>query len=197
MDYISESFRSSMKLPKNGLLLLRHGTIMDHVFPRIEEPLSTDGEKLVRRIAEQWNSSESPSSLFSSPLQRCVQTAEILSQRSNWFQTVTQSNLLGGHGAYVTDSKILGSQLSKLSESGRRNLFISHMKGEKIDGMRSLREGSEMILDTLYPSSNNEFTLAVSHETIITALGAYLGGNPHEWPDPLCGIHVTKGDAYG
>jgi broad specificity phosphatase PhoE len=71
------------------------------------------------------------------------------------------------------------------------------MKGEKIDGMRSLREGSEMILDTLYPSSNNEFTLAVSHETIITALGAYLGGNPHEWPDPLCGIHVTKGDAYG
>tara|TARA_A100001037_G_scaffold171880_1_gene154429 strand:- start:1916 stop:2599 length:684 start_codon:yes stop_codon:yes gene_type:complete len=197
MDYVSKSFQSSIRLPNNGLLLLRHGPIIDHVFPRIEEPLSTDGEKLVRRIAEQWNSSEPPSSLVSSPLKRCVQTAEILNQQSNWFQTLTQSKLLGGHGAYVIDSKILGSQLSKLSERGRRNLFISHMKGEKVDGMRSLMEGSEKILDTLYPSSNKNFTLAVSHETIIAALGAYLGGNPHEWPDHLCGIHVTKGDAVG
>ena len=69
------------------------------------------------------------------------------------------------------------------------------MRGEDVDGMRSVEEGSRMILRGLYPMKNSQLNIAVSHETVIAAVWAYLGGDPSEWPDPMCGIHVRACDA--
>ena len=46
-------------------------------------------------------------------------------------------------------------------------------------------EGSKLILDELYPASKTELVIAISHETIIVTLSAYLGDDPTKWPEPM------------
>ena len=194
MEYSFKRFSSSCKLPDVGLLIIRHGPRSGGKFPREGEPLSTEGAESVRQLALKWENSPRPNHLISSPLERCLETAEILNTACGWNQRIVESRLLGGHGAFVVDSRALGSQLSKLSDSEGRNLFISHMRGENVAGMRNLAEGSRLILDELYPASKTELVVAISHETIIAALGAYLGDDPTKWPEPMSGVHVVRKD---
>lgn len=195
MKYECEAFDCAGGLPEHGLLLLRHGPRAGGQFPQAHVPLSQDGEKFVHGVGKRWKSDEKPSRLYSSPLQRCIHTAETLSSSCDWDVEVMESTLLGGHGAFVIDSKALGTQLTKLSEQDGRALFIAHMRGEDVDGMRPVEQGSRMILEALCPKNDFELHIAISHETVIAAVGAYLGGDPSDWPNPMCGIHVRACDA--
>ena len=194
MEFSFKRFSPSCQLPDVGLLILRHGPRSGGKFPRESEPLSTEGAESVTQLALKWKNSSRPNRLLSSPLERCLETAEILNTVCDWNQRIVESRLLGGHGAFVVDSRALGSQLSRLSDGEGRNLFISHMRGEDVAGMRDLAEGSKLILDELYPASKAELVIAISHETIIAALGAYLGDDPTKWPEPMSGVHVVRKD---
>ncbi len=192
MEFSFKLFSPSHQLPDVGLLILRHGPRSGGKFPSEDVPLSPEGAESVRESALKWKNFPGPDGLLSSPLERCRETAEILNTVCDWDREIVESRLLGGHGAFVIDSRALGSQLSMLSDSKGRDLFISHMKGENVAGMRPLAEGSRLILDELYPASNTELVIAISHETIIAAVGAYLGDDPTNWPEPMCGLHVVR-----
>lgn len=186
---IVSQFTIGDSIPNKGLLLLRHGPKKQRIHPLEQTTLSEDGIREVLKFAEVWDG-PIPSSVFTSPIDRCVQTASIIIQTNHWEQAVHESRLLGDPGPFVIDSKVVSRQLEGLDDDGVMGFFREHIEGTDKPGMATLEEGSEALLKELVEPNTEGLVLAVSHDVIISALAAHLGVFDGEWPEPLCGLVI-------
>lgn len=182
-------FTSGDAIPNEGLLLIRHGPKKKRIHPLEQTTLSEDGIRQVLQFAQAWDG-PIPSRVVTSPIERCVQTASIITQTNHWEQAVHESRLLGDPGPFVIDSKAVSDQLEGLDDQGTMDFFREHIHGTAKPGMASLAGGSSALLRELVESHTEGLVLAVSHDVIISALAAHLGLYDDEWPEPLCGLVI-------
>ena len=186
---IVSQFTIGDSIPNKGLLLLRHGPKKKRNHPLEQTNLSEDGIRQVLEFAEAWDG-PIPSIVFTSPIDRCLQTASIIIQTNHWEQAVHESRLLGNPGPFVVDSKVVSRQLEGLDDDGAMGFFREHIEGTDKPGMATLEEGSEALLKELVEPLTGGLVLAVSHDVIIAGVAAYLGVHDGVWPEPLCGLVI-------
>ena len=186
---IVNQFTIGDSIPNKGLLLLRHGPKKKRNHPLEQTNLSEDGIRQVLEFAEAWDG-PIPSSVFTSPIDRCVQTASIIIQTNHWEQAVHESRMLGDPGPFVIDSEVVSRQLEGLDDDRTMGFFHEHIEGTDKPGMATLEEGSKALLKELVEPLTGGLVLAVSHDVIIAGVAAYLGVHDGEWPEPLCGLVI-------
>ena len=186
---IVSQFTVGDAIPNDGLLLIRHGPKKKRNHPLEQTNLSEDGFRQVLEFAEAWDG-PIPSSVFTSPIHRCLQTASIIIQTNHWEQAVHESRLLGDPGPFVIDSKVVSHQLEGLDDDGTTGFFREHIEGAAKPGMASIAEGSAALLEEVLGTQTDGLVLAISHDVIISALAAHLGIDDYGWPDPLCGLVI-------
>ena len=186
---IVSQFTVGDSIPNKGLLLLRHGPKKKRNHPLEQTNLSEDGIRKVLQFADMWDGPV-PCRVFTSPIDRCVQTASIIIQTNHWKQAVHESRLLGDPGPFVIDSKVVSRQLEGLNDEGVMDFFQEHIDGAAKPGMASIAEGSAALLEEVLGTQTGGLVLAISHDVIISALAAHLGIDDYGWPDPLCGLVI-------
>ena len=152
--------------------------------------LTTEGT----RAAEQLGAALSEGRalrMLSSPVPRCVQTAQALLRGAGSSAVVKTDSRLGGPGAFVVDPETAGPLFLELPipEVARRQLHDT----SSLPGMRPTSEGVEMLLDLVTSPLGNEgkIHVFVTHDIILSVFAAALYGKCVDeigWPDFLEGM---------
>jgi len=126
-------------------------------------------------------------SVVHSPIKRCGQTAEKIISGANQPQGTTEHPEL--FLAYFL-SQEAGQTI--LANQPVRQTVEDLITGKPIEGLRSLAEGSKILLDLLFEKGEPGINLFVSHDLLICLLVHHLLGlssyNPDLWPSFLEGI---------
>ncbi len=104
--------------------------------------------------------------VHTSPLTRCVQTAQELLKGSGQKSNIISSKVLGDPGPFIIDPIQAGPLFLQHS---LQDMALAIVKGEKLPGIRSLEEGGLLFLN--YISQVKRFPcLMISHDIIICLL---------------------------
>ena len=136
-----------------------------------------------------------PGSVASSPVRRCLETAQALSRGAGWSDGVITDWRLGGHGAFVAQPELFGPLFLEIGIAGvvRRQL----LDAEPPPGMRGTAEGVQLLLDFISDGFGNggRVNLYVTHDAILAALVGWLFRLPvykEGWPDFLDGMLLWR-----
>ncbi len=179
------------KPPSNGILLIRHGPRIDPDIPPLSAMLTPEGIEECLSCGRGLQT-HPPLTIYASPVQRCVDTGERISEGANWNFKAIKSEMLGVPGPFVL-SKI-NEEVNKLVAYAQENndwtFLHRHVAGEDIPGMRHRSIGASNLVKELHPSTDG-YVLCISHDSIIAATMAAFGLNPDPWPKPLEGCSLT------
>ena len=135
--------------------------------------------------------------VLSSPVPRCVQTAQALLRGAGSTAVVKTVSRLGDPGAFVIDPETVGPLFLELPipEIARRQL----QDDIPLPGMRPTNEGVEMLLDLVTGPLGNEGRLHVfvTHDIILSVLVASIFCSSVEetgWPGYLEGLLLWRSD---
>ncbi len=104
--------------------------------------------------------------IFTSPVKRCVQTAERIKEGLADDVQIVESQALGMPSTYIENDKIAGKYLTK---TDFYNGYLSYVNGGKRPGFYSLSEGSERLETFLKSTScDKKLTLYISHDSIVS-----------------------------
>ena len=156
--------------------------------------LTEQGAKSAERLGELL-SARSPGRLVSSPVSRCVETAQAISRGAGWPTSVTTNWRLGEHGPFVSDPKVSGQLFFEvgIAELVRRQLHDS----QPPPGMRDIAEGARTLLDFTSEGLGDcgRANVYVTHDAILAALVGWLFRLPvyeEGWPDFLDGLLLWR-----
>ena len=123
-----------------------------------------------------------------SPLPRCVQTAEAIIAGSGWAADAIPDTLMGDPGPFVIDAALAGS---RILEIGIPAVVAQQLSStEPPDGMRSTSEGVQLVLDSVADAlcARRGTSVFVTHDAVLAVLVGTLYGMPVDgfrWPDYL------------
>ena len=150
------------------------------------------------RAAEQLGaalSENGPLSVLSSPVPRCVQTAQAMIRGAGISAEVVTHRGLGAPGAFVVDAEAAGPLFLELPifEIARRQL----QDASPLQGMRPTSEGVELLLElaTSPLSENGRLHVFVTHDIILSVFVASIIRGPLEdvdWPGYLEGLLLWR-----
>lgn len=164
-------------------LLTRHSIREEsHGFATYEVPLTPEGVEL----AQAWGKHlpRPLSRLYSSPVGRCVATAEAIALGAGVQLEVASCPTLVEPGSYVQDIKQVGGLFFKLGPLGFAN---KHLRNE-VRGVLSPQQGALQMLQHLRDGVGEPGTLSVhvTHDTILAAFIYFLRGqrelDQSHWP---------------
>jgi broad specificity phosphatase PhoE len=113
-------------------------------------------------------------SIFTSPIIRCVQTADSLTKGIGRQINIETSTILGDPGAFVSNAKQAGESFLEL---GFDDCYHKLLENKEVIGNRSIIEGSRILTDFFNQKSNGSgLNIFVSHDMII-ALYSYAAFN--------------------
>ncbi len=123
--------------------------------------------------------------LHSSPLVRCVQTAEALRAGAGTEQTVVPDRLLGDPGAFVLDGDVAWQNWQRLGHEGVMEHLVSG--ADALPGMARPEEAARYLAHHMLAIAGDEPGVHVfaTHDSVITAAAARLLGVPisaEDWP---------------
>ena len=134
-------------------------------------------------------------SVVSSPVPRCVQTAEAILRGAGSSTTATTDRRLGDPGPFVVEPNVSGPLFLELpiSEIARRQL----QDADPQPGMRPTAEGVEILLNLTTGNLGEEgrLDIFVTHDAILAVLVASIIGPPLEevgWPGYLEGLFLWR-----
>ena len=194
---ITELMDRLQKECDRSILLIRHG---EKVQPPVEDPfrdvgLTNNGRSTSFHLGEELRDFESQNDLeiHSSPLKRCMETAEnILLGLEAENHHIAISSILGNPGPYVEDDYLAGKTFIALSPQNRSATLIEmQLKGRTLSGFRNIEEGSKLLLQYLFDRCDKKLCVAISHDTTVLPLIGFLYGeavNIKEWIDYLDGV---------
>ena len=178
--------------PQRGILLIRHGPRTSPDIPPLSAMLTSEGIAECISLGSKIEESP-PVVIFSSPVQRCVDTGVRIIEGANWTLDVKHSEMLGHPGPFVIGKT--NEEVNKLvafaQENGDWSFLHKHVAGEEVPGMRNRKVGTNNLLNELYPLSGG-YVLCISHDSIIAAITAALGLDSEPWPEPLEGLVIEK-----
>lgn len=174
--------------------------------------LTSEGRELAFTWGEYLteNSGRSLEKCISSPIQRCVETAELMLAGAYPVQNETSPQieilhqpLLVEPGSFVVDIETAAPYFRKQGAVGFINSFVQNA----LPGMKHPIDGVADVLELLYNShlaqsgklSQPSLNLAVSHDTILAAFIAVISGHfqveQKDWPEMMEGLFLWFDDA--
>lgn len=188
-----------VNLEDKHIIFMRHAEKLQScdIYAEAALGLTDEGINQTRILAKYFKQRIKKSKkIKTSPIKRCIQTAEILSacfDRDN--STVELSNILGGPGAYVNDDK---RALSVFTKYNVYEVLEKQLKNDYLPGIRSLDEGTKLLLEAIKSDfmTNIHSTIYISHDVILMAfIGSLLKDrqfNRECWIDYLEGFCIQE-----
>ena len=156
--------------------------------------LTRQGVEEAERLGE-LISQRRPGRVASSPVQRCIATAQAISRGAGWSAGVATDWRLGRHGPFVFDPEVCGRLFMDIgiSELVRRQLLDIQAP----PGMRDTAEGVRILLDFTSQGlgDGGRVNVYVTHDAILAALVGWLFRFPvyeEGWPDFLDGMLLWR-----
>ena len=123
-----------------------------------------------------------------SPLARCVQTAEALIAGAGWKAAPVPDPRLGGPGAFVSEPGLAGLAFLDLGPRGVVQRQLTSV--EPPPGMRPAHDGVALLLDLITPAkgATRGISVFVTHDVVLaTLVGSLYGLNADgfSWPGYL------------
>lgn len=180
-------------------VLLRH-SVRDELAPGdigYAHPLNALGEALARRFGAALRGRLR--TVHSSPLQRCLETAELLRAAAGAEGAVVEDRFLGDPGAYVVDAALARHNWETLGSAG----IMARMAagGPGLPGTRPPDDGARILLAHMLDTAAEVpgVHVFVTHDILLAITAARLVGPPRggaRWPRYLEGAFFWR-DADG
>lgn len=159
-----------------------------------DAPITFGGRTAARRLGGGL-ASFTLGAMKTSPLVRCVQTADALIAGAGWGAPPVCDPRLGGPGPFVVEPDLAGPLFLDL---GPRGVVERQLAGaEPPPGMRSTADGVALLLDLVAPQNENRrgISVFVTHDVVLaTLVGSLYGLNVDDfaWPDYLDGLVLWR-----
>ena len=167
------------------VLLLRHSVRDDLPSGDVGYtlPITEIGRQLGRELGASLASRLR--TLRTSPLLRCVQTAEVLREGAGIDLPIVKDRLLGDPGVYVLDGHRAWSNWQSLGHEAVMTQLVS--ASEALPGMARPDEAARFLVHQMLAVAGEEpgIHVFVTHDSLVTATAARLLGQPldaSEWP---------------
>jgi hypothetical protein len=177
-------------------LMIRHGD-------RDKIPAGEHGnEVLLNKIGEENSISLGKSlqgitisKILTSPIQRCVQTAEFIAKGYGKELDIVQTTCLGAPGLHITDDVVAGAYFLK---HGFFKILDEFIKGEPSPGLRTkIQYGHLMTEFVIANTENNGLTIFVTHDSLVALYHFCLDETiytPDNWVKYLEGLIINTTD---
>ena len=158
-------------------------------------PLTADGVRRARTLGSMLGTSLR--TLHTSPLPRCVQTAEALRSGAGVAVPINSDRLLGDPGVYVIDGERAWSNWASL---GHEAVIESLVTGRRdLPGMAEPGRAARILLRHMLATAGDRpgLHLFVTHDIVITVTMAKLFGEPlgkKDWPRYLEGAFFWQSE---
>lgn len=157
------------------LLLLRHAArgLIPAGEPGNDVPLLPEGRVLARQFGATLGFRLG--TIHTSPVPRCVETAEAIVDGANAKREIVQDRLLGDPGVYVVDPVVAWEAWRRLGNEGVMRALIS---GERLDGFAEPFSASQRLIDHLLARAGRDagVHIFVSHDALIAVAAAHCLG---------------------
>jgi hypothetical protein len=171
---ISNQTLELLQQKRNLILVLRHGhrqEINQGSFGEKIE-LTSEGKITSQRLGRAFSTIPF-GEIHSSPILRCVQTAEAWRQGSEQDIQIYLSTVLGDPGPFVSDTAQAGPFFLESSLEQIAQLLVN---GNSLPGMRSIEDGAKLFVN--YALSVKLFPcLMITHDIVICLLCCYFFGS--------------------
>jgi hypothetical protein len=134
----------------------------------ITEHGKKDAERLGRLLRQYGLSVDG---CASSPVRRCIQTAEFIAEGNQYHGKVETSPSLGGSGLFMDDGEALDHTLDTCTIE---EIIGSQLAGNKVPGMRDLEEGLRIFMGRVLSDQSIDFEVFVSHDLFVCPAVHYL-----------------------
>ena len=132
--------------------------------------------------------------IYSSPVLRCVQTAEFISKGYGKTIEIIETVVLGAPGLHINDEKIAGEFYL---EHGFDVMYESFKNGTIIPGMTTLESLNQNMNDFIHKHTNeNETTIFITHDMLIAFYHFSINKTVYtkeNWVNYLSGITFKNG----
>ena len=182
----------------DAALILRHAQredIPQGSFGR-DAPLTEEGVKSAERLGELL-STRRPGRVASSPIQRCLATAQAISRGAGWVTGVVTDWRLGEHGPFISEPEIAGRFFMDTGTSE----VVRHQLHDDLPppGLRETAEGVGLLLDFTSEGlgRGGRVSVYITHDAILTVLVGWLFRLPvydTGWPDFLDGMIIWRSE---
>jgi hypothetical protein len=130
--------------------------------------------------------------IFTSPVQRCVQTAKYIAKGYGKPLEIITATELGAPGLHITDEKIAGDFFLT---AGFDEIYHKIIKDIPIPGMSGVKQFNELMTDFLIKNTKeNGITLFITHDWLIAfydyCLHKKIYNQKTDWIDYLKGIII-------
>lgn len=159
---------SQLDLSNATIIALRHAekTALLNNQPDYDRAITNAGQQATKAFAA-WllNNNFTIASIKTSPVKRCLQTAQCLQQILQPSAAITRCSLLGAPGAYVADDQLAARHFQNYTV---REIIHRLWQGEALNGLHSLRFGTQRLLTAIYKNlvNNNGHHVYISHDAI-------------------------------
>lgn len=179
-------------------VLLRHSVRGDLPSGEVgnEVPITETGAQLARELGMLLRGKLK--SLHSSPILRCMQTAEAIKRGASFRAPVEPDRCLGDPSVFVLDGQIAWSNWERLGHEG----VMRHLASEAValPGMANPGRAARCLVQHMLAMTQDEpgFHVFVTHDTVVTATVAQLINRPlgpYDWPWFLEGAFFCKDEA--
>lgn len=189
-------FESFTSQPGKSLLLLRHGHREKHQKNSFgnELPLTLEGKQTSFSLGQSIGELII-GECHTSPLLRCVQTAEKILEGSNQNYEIKYSNVLGDPGPFISDPVEAGPLFLETPLESIAQAIVDH---QKLPGMRTLEEGSHIFLRHVLQVDKFP-CIMISHDIIISLLCCFFfkSDNAQEFmPNYLEGLSIIRENSH-
>jgi broad specificity phosphatase PhoE len=154
--------------------------------------ITPEGRKSAERFGAELAAKHAVTRILSSPILRCVQTGEAIRQGGSLDVPIAPSRLFGEPSVFIADVAAAGRYFL---EAGPRKVVRRLLDGEPMEGMRSPKEGTDLLLRTVLQDSPGGLTVCVTHDAILACLQNTLTGLPYEeshWPSYLESVWIKQ-----
>ncbi len=127
-----------------------------------------------------------------SPIKRCMKTAELIIQGAKKNLKIILSKNLGDPGVFIIDNNLA----SELFKNNSCEKIVQYQIEEKnLDGMRDIKSGVRILLEEILSNLKNlnERGLYITHDAILVPFISYLTEDldpTKDWIDYLEGIYI-------
>lgn len=112
----------------------------------------------------------------SSPVHRCIQTAELIGVGNRFRGKVETSPSLGGSGLFMDDGDTLSRTLDTYT---LEDIIGGQLAGKEVPGMRPLESGLRIFMGRVLSNRSKVFEVFVSHDLFVCPAVHYLTGTAY------------------
>ncbi|KAA6339074.1 hypothetical protein EZS27_012968 [termite gut metagenome] len=136
--------------------------------------------------------------IMTSPIGRCVQTAELIAKGYGKALDIIETKALGAPGLHITDEEIAGKFFM---EQGFEELYRRIINDIPIPGIPTAKQFNQLMTDFLIENTNkNGITLFVTHDLLIAFYHYSINKTVHtreNWVKYLSGLILKNGKNEG